>query len=257
MERKLLCRDLIAPPEPDAIPAGLLARLSRASAHLPALLPVAPSRVLSAPAASMAPLRHELSDAYLARNGAADAPVRTDAEHAALDAHGASLAAVDRAAFADALVAINGHVTDGAGGWRCGQVGTVPDRHGNRIVFPSRGRSAEQIERIRELLARRDIPAVFVAAMTLALLTNCHPFRDGNGRVARLMFNHALRRGGMPPTVYIAFSEFARRSDGGYLIALRKGELRGDWTPYLAFVLTMLDVHRTLMRRDATDANAA
>lgn len=257
MERKLLYRELIAPPEPSTVPDGLMARLARSSAYLPTLLPVAPSRILEASVASMAPLRHELSDAYLARNGTADATIRTDAEHAALDAHGALLAAVDRAAFADALVAINGDVTDGAGGWRNGQVGTVPDLHGNRIVFPSRRRSARQIERVRELLARRDIPAVFAAAMILALLTNCHPFRDGNGRVARLMFNHALRRGGMPGTVYIAFSEFARRSDGGYLIALRKGEIRGDWTSYLAFILTMLDVHRTLMCRDAMDADAA
>lgn len=257
MEQKLLRRQTIVPPDPGSLPAALVTRLARASSSLAELAPVSPQRIVHAPATLVAPLRHPLSDAYLERNGPAEAPIRADIESAALDMLGSSLDTADPAVFARALASANDHVTGGGGGWRQGHVGTAPDMCGNSIVFPPRARAGDQIDRLRKLLGRADIPAIFTAAMALALLTNCHPFRDGNGRVARLIFNHALRRGGMPPDVYIAFSELAGRSDGGYLIALRQGELRGQWEPFLEFVMTIIGVHRSLAQWDGRIADVA
>ncbi len=255
MEQKVLHRQPVVPPECEALPQELIARLASASASLVDIVPIEPSQVVSAPASVVAPLRHRLSDAYLARNGHSDTPIRAIAEQTALDAVGVTLRSADQTTFRHTLAIANAQTTDGKGGWRTNPVGTAPDPYGNSIVFPPQASVDRQIDRIHALLERDDVPAVFRAAMALALLTNCHPFRDGNGRVARMIFNHALRLGGMRDTVYVPFSELAGRSDGGYLIALRQGELHGQWEPFLEFVMTLLEVHRRIasLRAGATD----
>lgn len=257
MEQQRLARRPILPPDLDSLSTGLVTRLAHASVALGELQPVSTEKAISAPAAALARLRHPLSDAYLSRNGRVATAPRTDVEAAALKALGSALDPEDRGSFVPGLKRANELVTNGGGGWRGADICTAPDQHGNSIVFPQRRHVAEQVERTREVLLRRDAPAIFKAAIALALLTNCHPFRDGNGRVARMVFNYALRSGGMPDTVYIAFSELAARSDGGYLIALRQGELRGEWEPFLEFALTMIEVHCALAHLDLADGDAA
>ena len=83
-----------------------------------------------------------------------------------------------------------------------------------------------------------------MAAVAFALLLNCHPFTDG--RTARLLFNHLLHRGGMPADVYLPLHEIGRRSQGGYEIALRIAELRGDWEPFLRWLLDAIRCCRDL-----------
>ncbi len=95
----------------------------------------------------------------------------------------------------------------------------------------------------------RKTPALFDAALVLCLFVNCHPFTDGNGRVARILFNHTLRRGGMPDDVYVPFYEIAARSRGGYVIALRHAEVRGDWHPIMSWVMEAIRCHRALGER--------
>lgn len=48
---------------------------------------------------------------------------------------------------------------------------------------------------------RRDLHPVEYAAVLHLDFVRIHPFEDGNGRVARLLMNHALLRAGYPPVV--------------------------------------------------------
>lgn len=255
MQKQTLCRNPIVPPVLADLDGDLVDRLFRSSTALGRLTPLAGEVVKQVPDEAFASLVHPLSPSYIELNGPADTPPRASEETAALAWFESELVSVDPVnpdAFATALEALDRRLVGEAGGWRTGPIGTAADPRGNMIMFPPVARIAGQLASLRGLLTSDPAitPAVFAAAMTLALLTNCHPFRDGNGRVARVLFNHMLRLGGMPPHVYVPFSELAGRSDGGYLIALRQGELHGRWAPYLEFVLTMLDVHRNLAAGD-------
>ena len=61
-------------------------------------------------------------------------------------------------------------------------------------------------------------------------LVSIHPFRDGNGRVARLLMGLILLRGGYPPA--IIRKEHRRR----YLTVLEKAQTRLDFKPYYDFM---------------------
>lgn len=253
MQKRVLPRKPVTLPSLDSLGAGLGPRMERASAGLGGLAFVAPQLVQRAPDALFAPLRHSLSDAYVALNGPSDPVVRSDSERDALDwleSRSSPLPSSDSASFFDALEDLNRRATDGRGGWRTGEIGTARDPRGNSIRFPPVSCVRPQLERLRHLLAQRgtgERPTLFTAAMALVLLTNCHPFRDGNGRVGRVLFNHVLRQGGMSRDVYIPVYELAARSRGGYLIAVRQGELRGEWDALMAFVVKLLDVCRGLV----------
>lgn len=254
MRQKVLRRNPVALPALDSLPEALITDLAQSSEALAHLTPVSPALVERAPDQLFSVLVHPLSGPYIELNGRVKTPLRSDREAEALawleDRH-APPSVANPLAFTAMLEGLNHHMVGDRSGWRTGPIGTAADKRGNSILFPPVAHTRSQMERLRELLdtGARTVPAIFTAAMALVLLTNCHPFRDGNGRVGRILFNHALRRGGMPRGVYVPFSELAGRSEGGYLIALRQGELRGQWGPLLEFVMTILDVHRVLAGR--------
>ena len=78
---------------------------------------------------------------------------------------------------------------------------------------------------------RRRYPPLVLAAVVHNQFENIHPFRDGNGRVGRLLLNNILLRRGLPPVNI----EFAQRS--AYYSALQEYEHRGDVRPMLELIL--------------------
>jgi Fic family protein len=84
-------------------------------------------------------------------------------------------------------------------------------------------------------------PAPLVAAVVHAWTTHIHPFRDGNGRLARLLANYALLRDGWPPLVIRSSLD-----RGQYLDALGESDRGGDIMPLAALFLGAL-------RRSAED----
>ncbi len=66
-------------------------------------------------------------------------------------------------------------------------------------------------------------------------LTAIHPFGDGNGRMARLLMNLMLIRGGYPP---VAVRPEDRKT---YLDALERGSLAEDLLPFQIFMHERLD----------------
>ena len=99
---------------------------------------------------------------------------------------------------------------------------------------------------VRLLADEARAPPAFRAAVVHVLLLNCHPFTDGNGRVARILLNHVLKQGGMPDGVYLPLYEVANRFMGGYEIALRFAEIRGDWEPFLQYLLDAIRCYREI-----------
>lgn len=232
------------------LPEALRAELADESSLLSNLKPIPPDAVVAATDRHFSTLRHELSAHYLALRTPGLAANRTPGEvHAlaALEAEGRGLTGACATEFSDRLLALNRSLAGGDGGWRTGHVKLSDDLAGNQIYFPPVSMVPHQMERLRLFLAdRRGDPPLFNAAVACALLLNCHPFTDGNGRTARVLFNHLLHRGGMPTHVYVPLYELARRSHGGYEIALRIAELRGDWAPFLRWMIDALHCCRDL-----------
>ncbi len=106
-----------------------------------------------------------------------------------------------------------------------GELKQQPNQAGNTVfVEPALVRGT--LRRGVELLGGLTDPAAR-AAFAMFVVAEIHPFRDGNGRVARLAMNAELSRGGFTrwivPTVL--------RED--YLLALRTLTRNGDPQPYL------------------------
>jgi Fic family protein len=78
---------------------------------------------------------------------------------------------------------------------------------------------------------RRRYPPLVLAAVVHNQFENIHPFRDGNGRVGRLLLNNILLRHGLPPVNI----EVEHRSV--YYRALQVYEHEGNLRPMLELIL--------------------
>jgi Fic family protein len=137
------------------------------------------------------------------------------------------------------------------GAFRTGQVYIGDPRRGfagARFVPPPAtevGRLMADLERfVTEPPA--DIPRLVAIGIAHYQFEAIHPFRDGNGRLGRLLVSRALCREGLlgRPLVTVSASIDANRSR--YYELLRRVSTHGDWESWLAFFIEMV-------RREAVD----
>lgn len=130
------------------------------------------------------------------------------------------------------------------GRWRTGPIGVT----GADGLLEYRGSDAEMVaplmDEVLAWLAEGDLDAdVFVrAAMAHLHVTSVHPFRDGNGRVSRIVQSLVLARGGLGAPEFFSIEEYLRDHTREYYAALR--ETQGgsyqperDATGWVAFCL--------------------
>lgn len=84
-----------------------------------------------------------------------------------------------------------------------------------------------------------EIPIVIRMAIAHAQFETIHPFMDGNGRVGRILPPLMLAAEGYPP-VYLA--GFLKANRQAYYDALLAVQLRGEWTEWVRFFATGVDV---------------
>jgi hypothetical protein len=243
--RSMLVRRVLDEVPYGALPSEIRFRIEEVSAVLPTLSSLPLDAVQNAPNSSFGRLTHRLSGAFAQYNLPAVAVQRSEDERAALAGLAENLS-TDFDGFLRALGGLNFQLTRGAGGWRRGDIRLGPDRFGNRIQLPGVTHLPQQLGHVRRVLQDRRLLPLWKSTLVLALIVNCHPFTDGNGRVARVLFNCALHGGGMPHTIYFPFYEIARRSIGGYEIALRQAEIKGDWVPLVSYVVSAVQCYREL-----------
>lgn len=102
---------------------------------------------------------------------------------------------------------------------------------------------------MRDLLAayeRSSMHPIIKAAAFHALFENIHPFRDGNGRTGRILFNAMLVRDGYAP---IAIKSEDKKS---YLESLEAWQVDGDPSPLLCLTCSCVE-KETNSRRDAIE----
>lgn len=128
--------------------------------------------------------------------------------------------------------------------WRLGPIGVT----GTDGSLEYRGPDAQDVvglmEEVLNWLAEDDLDAdVFVrAAMAHLNVISVHPFRDGNGRIARIVQSLVLARGGLGSPEFFSIEEYLGGHTREYYTALR--ETQGgsyqpdrDVTRWIAFCL--------------------
>jgi hypothetical protein len=236
---------------PTAIDPALLSRLDQSLYALASADGLDPADLQWAPAAYFRPLRHELSDHYVARHRP-DFRLRTPIERAALDKIGADRlhqAMRSMRDFRDYFLRIAQFAAPGVE-YRRTRSWLAPDAAGVSIELPAADNALATLDELRRFL-QGGTGSLGLSAVTALLLTvNAHALTDGNGRTARILFN-AVLRSRFPTMAYLPLSEVFQRSDGGYEIALRQAEIRGEWEPLLQFVTSV-----ALFCRERTQVHA-
>jgi len=142
------------------------------------------------------------------------------------------------------------------GRWRAGAIYVRKEETGE-IVHEGAGID-EVPDLINELMASLNAPGdaglvqAGVAHLNLAMI---HPFRDGNGRMARCLQSLVIARGGILAPVFMSVEEYLGRNTQAYYDVL--GEVgRGSWQPdndtrpWVRFTLTAhLRQARTMLVR--------
>lgn len=110
-------------------------------------------------------------------------------------------------------------------------------------------------ELIASLNARDEVPVFIRAAMAHLNLAAIHPFRDGNGRMARALQTFVLARDGISAPPFASIDEYLSVNTGEYYRILDEVDEGGwqperDARPWVRFCLTAHWLQaRTLLRR--------
>ncbi|SDT67431.1 Fic family protein [Actinoplanes derwentensis] len=151
------------------------------------------------------------------------------------------------------------HLQNRPGQWRQGDIFVRNDDTG-RIVYT--GPDVADVSLLMSELVdaldsadHGDLPSLVQGSMGHLNLVMIHPFRDGNGRMARCLQSLILARGGVLTPLFMSIEEYLGRNTADYYRVL--GEVgAGAWNPHndarpwLRFTLTAhLRQARTMLRR--------
>jgi Fic family protein len=144
-----------------------------------------------------------------------------------------------------------------AGRWRRGSISVREDSSGKAMYRAPHAKfiPALMAELIASLNAKDEVPVFIRAAMAHLNLAAIHPFRDGNGRMARALQTFVLARDGISAPPFASIDEYLSVNTAEYYRILDEVD-EGAWQPerdarpWVRFCLTAHWLQaRTLLRR--------
>lgn len=141
------------------------------------------------------------------------------------------------------------------GNWRPGGIWVRGSAGDVVYTAPDRSELPALLSELIEQLAVEETPAMIKAAMAHLNLVLIHPFRDGNGRVARALQTFVLAAAGIREPVFSSIEEYLGHNTSRYYDALAEAAA-GEWSPqrtarpWIRFCLTAhFQQARTHLRR--------
>lgn len=113
----------------------------------------------------------------------------------------------------------------------------APPAHGDPIFF--------------DLGAFSTGSALYDAVNIYLILLTSHPYSDGNGRTARLMFNLQLAEAFGRQVHYVPLSELTRATEGVYEEFIANACRHGDFKQLIWFLLSLLDAYAECLSKPA------
>ncbi|PXV56886.1 Fic/DOC family protein [Dyella jiangningensis] len=131
--------------------------------------------------------------------------------------------------FVDYLEELSTRVLNGPSSMRNHPIYTAADRHGRFVEYPAASSIRDQLGLLLDVLANPATDALFRATVAYVTIVNVHPFSDGNGRVARHLFNAVLRDDGLKLGAYVPIKELIAISRSGLIIHTARAWKRWEW----------------------------
>uniref|UniRef100_UPI0035C6EA04 Fic family protein n=1 Tax=Serratia quinivorans TaxID=137545 RepID=UPI0035C6EA04 len=119
-------------------------------------------------------------------------------------------------------------------------VRTVPEADGGYTEFLDFQHLPDQLGKLRLfILNNHKKNPLLCAIVASAFLMHIHPLYDGNGRVARVLFNLIL---GREKSNYIPMTELCHVARSGYVLSLREAFLFSEWEPIIVFYCKCIEI---------------
>ena len=118
------------------------------------------------------------------------------------------------------------------GQWRSGPIYVVDDRYPDPLYEAPDSEQVDELveELVRAVRADGPFPVIVKAAMAHLNLAMIHPFRDGNGRMARALQTLVLAQDGLVHPIFSSIEEWLGANTPAYYEILRKMS-DGTWSP--------------------------
>ena len=137
---------------------------------------------------------------------------------------------------------------------RTGDVRTARDARGVALQYPPAGAATARVASIcGTYTACHGDQALLRSVWVLVALLNVHPFPDGNGRLARLLFAGALARAGITHAPIVAIGPLVHASEGGFEIAVKRVVVQRRWQP----LIDLLRFYACFLARHLPDVAAS
>ncbi|WP_100041147.1 Fic family protein [Stenotrophomonas geniculata] len=184
-------------------------------------------------------LVHPLSE-HVTRRQVLKRPHSSSVEHAALCEVAAQCRALLGNPAPAALQSVIKLIADRLGldgGLRDGPNVTSADEAGNRWGYMPHTLLAKRLDWLVACAFDKGWPPFVRATWFYVGLLNCHPLRDGNGRVARVLFNALLWQ---REDVYLPIHEASDSLGSSLEICLRRAANGNDWSDIIRFLHNLL-----------------
>lgn len=137
---------------------------------------------------------------------------------------------------------------------RTGDVRTARDARGVALQYPPAGAATARAASICAIYtACHGDQALLRSVWVLVALLNAHPYPDGNGRLARLLFAGALARAGITHAPIVALGPLVHASEGAFEIAVKRVVVQRRWEP----LIDLLGIYAGFLARHLPDVAAS
>lgn len=115
----------------------------------------------------------------------------------------------------------------------------LADKNKNEILFIpiSPEKLQDGIDSLFQYIEHSDHPAILKAAMTHIEFEALHPFKDGNGRIGRMLITLMLWSSGTISAPHFYVSGYMEENKETYVDTMRDVSATGDWDPWCVFFL--------------------